>query len=680
MHPGERQVEQALRAIHEATATATGEAYLEALVRALAEVLGASCCFLALLLPGRTDRVRTHRLWRQGRLAEPLEYDLAGTPCETLLSGGLCQHPAGVAAKFPGDGLLADLGAEAYLGIPLPGPGDRPRGLLAVLAERPMPALAELGPLLGLFAARAAAELDRIRSDEELRRSETLFRQIVTSCAEGVAVLDGAGLLTYCNQQLATILGYPGAEALRGVDLLSLVAPDDRAGVRARLASRSQGEAALYEFRVIRRGGGQARLLASSAPILDAQGRCGGAIALLTDVTERHALDEQVREAQKRESLGVLAGGVAHEFNNLLVGILANVAFAAAELPAGSEVRAAVEDARTAAQKASDLTRQLLAYSGRGKFTVGPVDLNALAGEMVALATPALQPRARVVTALAPALPEVRGDAGQLRQVVLSLVTNASDALQERPGTVTLRTGVERLERMALARFHGGDALAEGSYVVLQVEDDGAGMDEPTRARIFEPFFTTKFTGRGLGLPAAFGILKAHGGAIRVESVPGQGSTITVLLPPRVAAAPAAAPAHPASPAAAAQGGRPLVLVADDEEVVRRAARRALERAGFEVEEVGDGRQAVDRFAEAQGRIACVLLDLTMPGMGGEAALAAIRERSVDVPVVLTSGFSDRDEASAEASDPRVGFLPKPFGPSELVAAVRRAMSAPPAR
>jgi signal transduction histidine kinase/CheY-like chemotaxis protein len=453
------------------------------------------------------------------------------------------------------------------------------------------------------------------------------------------------------------------------------VAPEDRATVAAQLASRSRGASAQYEFRAARPDGTEALVAVSAAPILDSQGRYGGAIALIADVTERRALDEQVREAQKLESLGVLAGGVAHEFNNLLVGILANASFAAAELPAGSEVRAAVEDVRAAAQKASDLTRQLLAYSGRGKFTVGPVDLNGLAGEIVKLATPALKQRARLVTLLAPDLPEVEGDSGQLGQVIMSLLTNASDALHGRTGTVTLRTGVARLERMALAHFHGGEALAEGTFVTLEVEDDGAGMDAPTRARVFEPFFTTKFTGRGLGLPAAFGILKGHGGAIRVESEPGGGSTVTILLPPRRGAAPAAA--HPPAPLAAPQPARPVVLVADDEEVVRRAAKRALERAGFEVLEAGDGRQAVDRFAAEGGRVGCVILDLTMPGMGGEAALAAIRERSLEVPVVLTSGFSDRDEASAEATDPRVGFLPKPFGPADLLAAVRRAMGAP---
>jgi PAS domain S-box-containing protein len=677
MQTGERQVEQALRALHEATASATGEAYLEALVRATADVLEASWCFVALLLPGRQDRVRTYRLWRGGAFVEPIEYDLPGTPCEALLTSGACEYPAGVAARFPRDTMLADLGIESYLGIPIPGPEGHPRGLLVALSERPRPAVRELGALFGVFAERAAAELDRLESQRELEQSEARFRMIVTTCAEGVAILDAGGIVRYVNPQLASLVQEPSPEAVVGRSYREFVAPRQLEAVARQVAQRRAGQADRYETALRRDDGREVLVEVSASPVAGPGGRIDGTIALFRDVTEQRALDEQVREAQKLESLGVLAGGVAHEFNNLLVGILANATFAAAELPPGSELRAAVEDVRSSAQKASDLTRQLLAYSGRGKFTIGPVDLNTVAGEVLTLATPVLRKRALLVSTLAPDLPEVQGDAGQLGQVVMSLLSNASDALGDRPGTITLRTGVEQLERMALAHFHGGEALTDGTYVTLAVEDDGAGMDDLTRARIFEPFFTTKFTGRGLGLPAAFGILKGHGGAIRVESEVGRGSTVTVLLPRR-AAAPAPPPPRRPEPVAApaATVSRPLVLVADDEEVVRRAARRALERAGFDVLEAGDGLQAVERFVAELARVACVLLDLTMPGMGGEAALAAIRERSTAVPVVLTSGYSDRDEASAEAVDPRVGFLPKPFGPSDLVAAVRRAIEA----
>ncbi len=669
-------MEQTLRALHEATTATTGEAYLETLVRVMAEVLGADWCYLALFAPGRTDRVRTRVLWSAGGDQEPLEYDLKDSPCEVVMSGRACQHPLGVAGLFPRDALLAELGIEAYLGIPVPGPDGRPRGILVALGTRPTPAVRELGALFGVFASRAGSELDRVEAQRALEQSEARFRLIVTACVEGVAIFEPDGAIRYANPQLARLVRAAAPDAVVGRSYRDYCPPALAEEAAAHLVQRRHGLAGRFETSLVRADGAEIRVEVSAAPFAGAGGQPGGTVALFRDVTEQRALEEQVREAQKRESLGVLAGGVAHEFNNLLVGILANSGFALSELPPGGEVRAAVEDVRSAAQRARELTQQLLAYSGRGRFTVGPVDLNRLVREMVALARPTLGEKARLAQALAPGLPEVEGDAGQLGQVVMSLLTNAADALSGPGGSVTLRTGVARLERPALAHFHGAEGFAEGDYVTLEVDDDGAGMDEPTRARIFEPFFTTKFAGRGLGLPAAIGILRSHQGAIRVKSEPGRGTRITVILPPRrAAAAERPAPAPDARTAAAA--GRQVVLVADDEEVVRRAARRALERAGFEVLEANDGLEAVARFAAEGDRVACVLLDLTMPGMGGEAALAAIRERSAGVAVVLTSGFSDRDEASAEASDPRVGFLPKPFGPTDLVAAVRAAMGAP---
>jgi PAS domain S-box-containing protein len=506
---------------------------------------------------------------------------------------------------------------------------------------------------------------------------EAAFRLIVTSCVEGIALIDPDGAIRYANPQLAALLGVARPEDLLGRTYRDFTAPAAQAEIERRLQLRRSGLADRYEVD-LRTADGRAVRVEVSAGLLPAQDGRGGAIAVFRDVTEQRAIDDQVREAQKRESLGVLAGGVAHEFNNLLVGILGNATFVAAELPAGSEARAAAEDIHAAAVKASTLTRQLLAYSGRGAFSIGPVDLNKVVADMTALATPTLGKQARLVTALQPQLPPVEGDVGQLGQVVLNLLTNASDALIGRGGTITVRTGVVVVSRMAMARYLGAEGLPEGRFVSLEVEDDGPGIDALTRARVFEPFFSTKFTGRGLGLPATLGILKSHRGAVRIDSEPGHGSRLTVLLPLSAGAPPPEGPRATPAPGAMAALQRPTILVADDEEMVRRAARRALERSGFAVVEAADGAQAVASYRADAGRIACVLLDLTMPGMGGEEALAAIRTVSIDVPVVLTSGYTDRDDASAEAVGSAVSFLPKPFGPAELVAAVRAAMGLPP--
>jgi PAS domain S-box-containing protein len=667
---GRRQLERALRILHERTAALTGQAYLDEVVAALAEALDMSFAFIGPFVPGRTDLVRTAACWRGGRPAEAFEYEVAGTPCEEVLKAQVCAVSSGVARRFPRDARLTTFGLESYLGVSIPGPDGRPRGVLAALDERPTTPPSQVTALLGLYASGVAAELHRLESEQRLVESEVRFRQIVTSCAEGVALLARDGRILYANPQLAALLGHPSAEAVIGRSAFNYSPPALHADLARRIDSRTVGVAEHYETRLLNRTGGEIRVEVSVAPLPGPDGKLNHTIALFRDVTEERALDEQVREAQKLESLGRLAGGVAHDFNNLLVGILGNSSFAAAELPEGSEVRAAVEDVHASARKASELTRQLLAYSGRGKFAVGPVSIDTVVAEMARLARPSLRRGAQVVLDLQGDLPPLEADAGQIGQVVVNLLTNASDALAEQGGRIGVRTDLVQADRTMLARFHGSEALPEGPYVRLTVEDDGAGMDEATRQRIFEPFFSTKFAGRGLGLAAALGIVKGHRGAIRVDSEPGRGTSFSVLLPPGHRAT-----ASPPVPERVAPPGPAAVLVADDEAVVRRVARRALEKAGHVVIEAADGREAVAAFHAHAGRVACVLLDLTMPGMGGEEALAAIRELSAKVPVVLTSGWAGGDEPPPGGGESGVRFLPKPFLPDDLVEAVRAALA-----
>jgi PAS domain S-box-containing protein len=666
---GRRQLERALRIQHERSAAHTGQAYLEAVVQSVTEALGVSIALVGRLTGADPPVVHTEALWMDGQLCANIDYPLAGTPCEVVLEARPCLFATGVARRFPLDPMLTDLSIESYLGVPVVAADGRVVGILAALNRRPMSASEEVTRLLSLFGAGVAAELDRLLAERRLQESEARFRQIVTCCAEGVALLDREGRILYANPQLAALVGERTADALGGRSFREYLVVEEQEALVARREQRRPGQVDRYEARLVHRDGHEVLTEVSAAAVTGTDGRVAGSIALFRDITEQRALDEQVREAQKLESLGRLAGGVAHDFNNLLVGILGNSSYAAGELPAGSDARAAVEDVHAAAQKASELTRQLLAYSGRGTFTIGPVQLDRIVEEMARLARPAIPKTVSLGLSLAGGLPEVDADAGQLGQLVVNLLTNAADALAGSRGTITLRTGLLEADRPLLARFHCAEGLPEGPYLKLEVEDDGPGMDEATRQRIFEPFFSTKFAGRGLGLAAALGIVKSHRGVIRVESEPGRGSRFTVLLPPgRVAVA-----ARAAGRAAAPPLGDLVVLVADDEAVVRRTARRALERAGVKVLEAADGHEAVAAFRAHAGRVSCVLLDLTMPGLGGEEALTAIRELRPDVPVVLTSGWADRDEAPVAGGQPGVRFLPKPFGPSEMVAAVRAA-------
>jgi signal transduction histidine kinase/ligand-binding sensor domain-containing protein/CheY-like chemotaxis protein len=413
---------------------------------------------------------------------------------------------------------------------------------------------------------------------------------------------------------------------------------------------------------------------------------------------ERRLLDERIQQAQRLESLGVLAGGVAHDFNNLLVGVLGEASLALSDLPPGAVGRQHVERIERAALRASELTSQMLAYSGRGRFIVLPVQLEHLVEEVRELLG-SIIPRAVVVTLdFPPGLPMVAGDPSQLRQVVMNLLTNAADAIGDRPGQVRVAAGTRTLRADDVATSHqsGVLGLAPGDYVWLEVRDDGAGMDADTLGRIFDPFFTTKPAGRGLGLAAVQGIVRSHGGRILVASQPDVGTTFTLLFPrarptpdperrgedgSRTRATRTSAPAEaiaaaalPASPVALSGVEGRHVLVVDDERLVRDVARVALRRAGYAVTEVPTGEEAITTFEERPDGFTIVVLDLTLPGIQGRAVMQALREVRPDLPVVLTSGYTAQ-EAGDLTTAPRTVFLPKPWRPEQLVRCVRDLMA-----
>ena len=415
---------------------------------------------------------------------------------------------------------------------------------------------------------------------------------------------------------------------------------------------------------------GERREVLLSAELVELQGRrC--VLAIVHDLTERRREEETLRLAQKMESLGVLAGGVAHDFNNLLAVMLGHTALALTKLPADSRARDHVVKAMDAAERAAGLTRQMLAYSGRGHFQVRPTDLNELVRENVSLLAAAVPKQVSLASRTEEGLPAISADPSQVQQVVMNLILNASEAIGARPGTVTIGTRRREIgpdERDVTQPT--GESLAPGLYVELTVSDDGQGMDEATRSRIFEPFFTTKMTGRGLGLAATQGIVRGHRGGLKVESQPGAGTTFTVLflatLEPQAA--------EPAAPSGTATG---LVLVVDDEEAVREVIVAVLEEAGIAWILCADGETAVRLFRERSEQISLVLLDLSMPGLSSEATFEELRRIRPRVPVLLSSGYAEAEATSQFVGRGLAGFLQKPYRPEVLLAAVRRALGGP---
>jgi signal transduction histidine kinase/ActR/RegA family two-component response regulator len=381
-------------------------------------------------------------------------------------------------------------------------------------------------------------------------------------------------------------------------------------------------------------------------------------------------LEAQVIHAQKLESLGVLAGGIAHDFNNLLVGILGNAALALGRLGRNDPLRPTIEGIQAAGLRAADLTKQMLAYSGRGKFVVQRVNLSGIVEEMANLLRASISKRASFELGLDGDVPPIDADATQVRQVVMNLITNASEALGDGKGRIAVTTGVTVADAEDLMSSHLADCGAAGRYVFVEVTDTGVGMDTATLERMFDPFFTTKFMGRGLGLAAVLGIVRGHRGAVRVRSEVGRGTTFRVLFP--VASTNESA-VEPAVPSAEEWRGTGTVLVVDDEPFVRDMAADLLDELGFEAVLAEHGADAVRLVAAYGDEIDVVLLDLTMPEMSGDEALGAIHAIRPDLPVILMSGYSEQEVMARFDGRELVGFLQKPFQLSDLGAMLRAA-------
>jgi PAS domain S-box-containing protein len=512
---------------------------------------------------------------------------------------------------------------------------------------------------------------ERKQAEAALRESEERYRQLVQTAQDVIFTLSPDGRLTSLNLAFEKLSGWPRAEWL-GQPFTSLLHPEDVPVATEFLERVVQGETPpIFELR-LRTPSGDFVVGEFTVTPQMRERAVVGVLGIARDITERKRSAEALRQAQKLESLGVLAGGVAHDFNNLLVAMLGQTSLALAQLPPESPARASVEKAVLAAQRAADLTRQLLAYSGRGQFEIRPLSLNALIRENLHLLAVALPKHVRLKPELAEPLPLIKADAGQMQQVIMNLILNAAEAIGARPGTVAVVTGAQALtagdERLWQ---YTGDALPPGDYATLEVRDDGCGMNAETLARIFDPFFTTKLTGRGLGLAAVLGIVRGHGGGLRVESAVGQGTTFTLFFPV-TEARPAAPPEPEDLDRAALPPG--LVLVIDDEEPVRQAAADILALEGLPVVTAPDGDAGLRLYRERADEVRLVVLDLSMPGRSGEETWRELRRINPDVRVILSSGYSQFEAAHRFVDQGLAGFLQKPYDMEQFIEAIRKHM------
>jgi len=508
-------------------------------------------------------------------------------------------------------------------------------------------------------------------SERRLAEGELLkLRKAINASSESIFMTDDQGIITFVNPAFTKLYGYDqeelvGKETPRVLKSGSMDEEDYRKfwnTILSKSVAQDQITNKTKDGRLL-------SIESSVNPILDDTGTIVGFLAIQRDITERKLVEErrielerQLLHTQRLESLGVLAGGIAHDFNNLLVAILGHASLVKSRLTPPDKNISNLERLERSAERASELVRQMLAYSGRGRFQITHLSVNDLIRENAELLRTGIPRSISLTTDLSREDLFVDADRGQMQQIVMNLITNAAEAIGEKGGTITLSTGLVMCSEEDLLKSRVPEKPAPGRFLFIQSKDTGCGMDTETQARMFDPFFTTKFTGRGLGLSAAQGIVKSHRGAIFVNSSPGEGTTIRVLFPVEGDAASADGQSESVSvPAAESVRFWGTILVVDDEEFVLELAREIVEELGFRSLGARDGVEAVELYERHAGEISCVLLDLTMPRKDGVETFKDLQRLSPGLKVILSSGFSEQEVAGKFRESGLSGFVQKPY-------------------
>ncbi len=531
---------------------------------------------------------------------------------------------------------------------------------------------------------------DRKLAETAAQAAEARYNQLFEEANDIVYTHDLQGYFTSLNKAGERLCGYRREELYRR-RIFDIIIPEQRETVRRMVEQKMlAGEGSTrYELEAVAKDGRRVPLEVSTRLLLVGD-RPVGVQGIARDITDRRRaeeqrlrLEQQILHAQKLEGLGVLAGGIAHDFNNLLVGVLGNAGLALRRLPKDSPLHTYLKRIETAAQRAAELTKQMLAYSGRSSFVVRPLNLSKVISEMPDLFRASIPRQISLEFECDPNLPTIVGDTPQFHQILVNLITNAAEAIGERTGRIGVRTRVTDITADMLERFYFQESCEPGAYVCLEISDDGCGMNPEQLARVFDPFYTTKFTGRGLGLAAILGIVRGHRGAIQVESRLDEGTVFRLYFPVTAqngaGAPPGGTPESDAKRTANAPGawhGSGLLLIADDEEAVRVVAKEILERQGFATLVAVDGREAIDLFETHRDAVTAALIDLTMPQINGQEVMEALRAQRPDLPVIITSGYNEQDIMERFHQSPPSAFIQKPYRSRDLVALVKKVLSA----
>ncbi len=544
--------------------------------------------------------------------------------------------------------------------------GDRAFGALTIYSRRPnafsedeVNLLAELAGDLAYGVNVLRLREAHARAEQELRESEARFRSVVESNMIGVVFSDAvSGHISDANDEFLRIIGRSREDLLAGALNWKKITPAASLAYEEKLTDTvPPGKPiSVYEKEYIRPDG-------SRVPVLIGASLLGGphnAVAFVLDNTEHKRAEERLRQSQKLESIGLLAGGIAHDFNNLLTGMIGNASLVLEEVAPGTAER--VRQIVTAGERAAHLTSQLLAYSGKGQFILQDLDLSQVAHEMADMLRVSVPANVDLSINIRTRLPLVRIDPGQLQQILMNLVINAGEAIGEGgPGKIAVVTSMADVDRSFIDAL--GREVAPGRYVLIEVSDTGPGISEENRSSIFDPFFTTKFQGRGLGLAAVAGIVRAQKGGIVLESAPGQGSTFRIFLP-------AAEREVQGREEPRGEPERATVLVVDDDASVRDVMAAVLQRQGYRALMASDGREALAVSRREKGRIDAAIIDVFMPLMGAGELLPKLKSERPDIKVLLTSGYGEAEAKKLGAMFPDTIFVQKPYTAQKIARAI----------
>ncbi len=666
-----KEIEETFVQISEGISMATGDEFFRRLVTSLARTLGVDYVFVGVLKNDDSRLVDTVSVYAHGSIVDNFQYHLDHTPCSKVLEAGICMYPDSIQQKFPKDELLVQMGIESYAGTPVFDSDSRVIGILVVLDGKPLEKLPLVSSLLQFFAMRVSAELERMRSDRDLADMTAKLSTLLENLQFGVVFENADRTIALTNQTFCRMFNEAsGPEQFIGAD--SRKAAKERMGLfvdplhyvqRIEEVMRNGNIVANEELQLV-----DGRIFERDYVPIVSDGAVLGHVWQYRDITERKHLENQLMHAQKMEAVGELAGGVAHDFNNILTAIIGYGNLLKMKLDAADPLHAYVEHILTSSEKAANLTQSLLAFSRKQVINPKPLNLNGVVEKTEKLLSRLIGEDIRLQTLFHNRDLIIMADSMQMEQILMNLVTNARDAMPQ-GGNLVIETRAVYLDD-EFVRKHAGEK--SGMYALISVSDSGVGMDKNLKERIFEPFFTTKEVGKGtgLGLAIVYGIIKQHDGFIEIESELGKGTTFRILLP---LIAETVEELKSPDYIQVKRGSETLLLVEDDM-MVRELNRDVLQKFGYTVIVAQDGEEALLRYQENKGRIQMLLLDVILPKKNGKEVYDAIMAQEPGLKTLFMSGYTDDLLHKKGVLDKGISFIPKPVSPMRLLQKVREVL------